>query len=191
VTEHEELIKAQSGDHNAFNSLLLPYIPSAYQVAFMLLREKAGADDAVQETLIRTYKSIHRFNPEIASFKTWFHQILLHVTWKMAKRKRFFFPWKDMLDKSREGQPEHIYLQEENQKELYQCIRKLSKKHQTVIILYYMQDLSVSEIASILTVSEGTVKSRLHHARGELKNQLLSSPHGDISLKEGWTWNKN
>jgi DNA-directed RNA polymerase specialized sigma24 family protein len=72
VTEHEELIRAQSGDHNAFNSLLKPYIPSAYQVAFMLLRERAGADDAVQESLIRTYKSIHRFNPEIASFKTGF-----------------------------------------------------------------------------------------------------------------------
>ena len=80
MPEHEELIKAQSGDHYAFNSLLKPYIPSAYQVAYMLLRERAGADDAVQEALIRTYKSIHRFNPEIASFKTWFHQILLHVT---------------------------------------------------------------------------------------------------------------
>jgi RNA polymerase sigma factor (sigma-70 family) len=191
VTEHEELIKAQSGDHHAFNSLLKPYIPSAYQVAFMLLRERAGADDAVQEALIRTYKSIHRFNPEIASFKTWFHQILLHVTWKMAKRKRFFSPWKDILDKSKDGQPEHIYLQEENQKELNQYIQKLSMKHQTVIILYYMQDLSITEIASILTVSAGTVKSRLHHARGDLKNKLMSSPYGDISLKEGWTWNKN
>jgi RNA polymerase sigma factor (sigma-70 family) len=157
----------------------------------MLLRERAGADDAVQEALIRTYKSIHRFNPEIASFKTWFHQILLHVTWKMAKRKRFFSPWKDILDKSKDGQPEHIYLQEETLKELYQCIQKLSMKHQTVIILYYMQDLSISEIASILTVSEGTVKSRLYHARGDLKNQLMSSSYGDISLEEGWTWNKN
>jgi RNA polymerase sigma factor (sigma-70 family) len=191
VTEHEELIKAQAGDHQAFNSLLQSYIPSAYQVAFMLLRERAGADDAVQEALIRTYKSIHRFNPEIASFKTWFHQILLHVTWNMAKRKRFFSPWKDILYKSRDGQPEQIYLQEEDQRELYKCIQKLSMKHKTVIILYYMQELSVSEIASILAVSEGTVKSRLHHARGELKNQLLSLPHGNISLKEGWTWNKN
>lgn len=190
MSEQDRLNRAKSGDQDAFNLLVKPYIIPAHQVAYMLLRDRTGAEDAVQEALLRTYKSLHRFNPEIATFKTWFHKIVIHVTWKMAQRKRFFLPLQDFWGRSKEGQPEEFYLQEENERELYNCIKKLSLKHQAVIVLYYMQDLSVSEISSILTVSEGTVKSRLYHAREQLKKQLLSLPK-EVSLKEGWIWNKN
>jgi len=190
VSEHECLENAKLGNHNAFNQLIKPYISSAHQTAYMLLHDRGWAEDAVQEALLQTYQSLHRFDPGKASFKTWFHRIVIHTTWKLARKKRLILPWRDIMDRRKQNQPEEVYLQEESERMLYESVKRLALKYQTVIVLYYMHELSVSDIAIILDVKEGTVKSRLYHARAKLKQHWCSIDI-DLTTKEGWSWNKN
>ncbi|PFN06170.1 MULTISPECIES: RNA polymerase sigma factor [Bacillus cereus group] len=165
--------QAKKGNKEAFNQLLQPYIQKAYRTSYLILNDKGLAEDAVQESLIQTYQSMKRFNENIASFKTWFHQILIHTTLKQKRKKRFAFlqieTWFHIKD---ESTPEGNFLVQEETEMIMDMVRKLSMKHQVVIILFYYQELSIIEIAQVLDIKEGTVKSRLHQAREKLKEYL-------------------
>lgn len=165
--------QAKKGNKEAFNQLLQPYIQKAYRTSYLILNDKGLAEDAVQESLIQTYQSMKRFNENIASFKTWFHQILIHTTLKQKRKKRFAFlqieTWFRIKD---ESTPEENFLVQEETEMIMDMVRELSMKHQVVIILFYYQELSIIEIAQVLDIKEGTVKSRLHQAREKLKEYL-------------------
>ncbi|EEL51222.1 RNA polymerase sigma factor [Bacillus cereus] len=83
--------QAKKGNKEAFNQLLQPYIQKAYRTSYLILNDKGLAEDAVQESLIQTYQSMKRFNENIASFKTWFHQILIHTTLKQKRKNDLLF----------------------------------------------------------------------------------------------------
>ncbi|WP_020060512.1 RNA polymerase sigma factor [Bacillus sp. 123MFChir2] len=172
--EEQRLIQqVKQGDKEAFNQLLQPYIQKAYQTAYLIVDDKGLAEDAVQESLIQTYESIHRFNGEIASFKTWFHQILIHTTLKQKRKKRFAFLQPETWFRIKDGKtPEHNYLIQEESQMILDAVQQLSSKHQIVIILFYYQDLSILEISEVLNVKEGTIKSRLFKAKENLKDYL-------------------
>ncbi|PGC25648.1 RNA polymerase subunit sigma-70 [Bacillus pseudomycoides] len=161
---------AKEGNKEAFNQLLQPYIQKAYRTSYLILNDKGLAEDAVQESLIQTYQSIKRFNENIASFKTWFHQILIHTTLKQKRKKRFAFlqieTWFYIKDART---PEGNFLVQEETEIIMDAVRKLSMKHQVVIILFYYQELSILEIAQVLDIKKGKVKSRLYQARGKLR----------------------
>ncbi|PFA25226.1 RNA polymerase subunit sigma-70 [Bacillus cereus] len=165
--------QAKKGNKEAFNQLLQPYIQKAYRTSYLILNDKGLAEDAVQESLIQTYQSMKRFNENIASFKTWFHQILIHTTLKQKRKKRFAFlqieTWFHIKD---ESTSEGNFLEQEETEMIMDMVRKLSMKHQVVIILFYYQELSIIEIAQGLDIKEGTVKLRLHQAREKLKEYL-------------------
>ncbi|PEA54176.1 RNA polymerase subunit sigma-70 [Bacillus pseudomycoides] len=172
--EEQRLIQqVKLGDKEAFNQLLQPYIQKAYQTAYLIVDDKGLAEDAVQESLIQTYESIPRFNGEIASFKTWFHQILIHTTLKQKRKKRFAFLQPETWFRIKDVKtPEHNYLIQEESQMILNAVQQLSIKHQIVIILFYYQDLSILEISEVLNVKEGTVKSRLFKAKKKLKDHL-------------------
>lgn len=172
--EEQRLIQqVKQGDKEAFNQLLQPYIQKAYQTAYLIVDDKGLAEDAVQESLIQTFESIHRFNEEIASFKTWLHQILIHTTLKQKRKKRFAFLQPETWLRIKGGKtPEHNYLIQEESQMILDAVQQLSSKHQIVIILFYYQDLSILEISEVLNVKEGTVKSRLFKAKEKLKDYL-------------------
>ncbi|MEH7040973.1 RNA polymerase subunit sigma-70 [Bacillus pseudomycoides] len=179
---------AKEGNKEAFNQLLQPYIQKAYRTSYLILNDKGLAEDAVQDSLIQTYQSIKRFNENIASFKTWFHQILIHTTLKQKRKKRFAFlqieTWFYIKD---ERTPEGNFLVQEETEIIMDAVRKLSMKHQVVIILFYYQELSILEIAQVLDIKEGTVKSRLYQARGKLKGHLTQTNFKDHETEVS-TW---
>ncbi|MCM3737049.1 RNA polymerase sigma factor [Bacillus cytotoxicus] len=172
--EEQRLIQqVKQGDKEAFNQLLQPYIHKAYQTAYLIVDDKGAAEDAVQESLIQTYESIYRFNGGIASFKTWFHHILIHTTLKQKRKKRFAFLQPETWFRIKDVKtPECNYLIQEESQMILDAVQQLSSKHQIVIILFYYQDLSILEISEVLNVKEGTVKSRLYKAKEKLKDYL-------------------
>lgn len=174
VNYEKNLIQeAIEGSHDSFNQLLNPYIKRAHQTAYLLLRDYGLAEDAVQETLIETLKSLKRFNSEKASFKTWFNGILVNTSLKVNRKKRFSSRFKDDKSYDRSVIPETNYLLKEETKLILDAIKQLNTKHQTVVILHYFQEFSIHEISETLNIKEGTIKSRLHNARAKLKNLLL------------------
>ncbi len=173
VNKEQEIIeKILLGDIEKFNVLLEPYLKISYQTAFLLLKDYSLAEDAVQEALFATFKSLKKYNPQKALFKTWFNKILINTTLKLQRKRFFFMNFMDYNFKETTIIPESIYLQKEESEIIMKAIEKLDFKHQIIVILFYFQDLSIKEISQLLNIKEGTIKSRLYYSKQRLKSLL-------------------
>jgi RNA polymerase sigma-70 factor, ECF subfamily len=147
-----------------------------HRLALSILNDPAEADDAAQETLIAACRSLDRFRGE-AQPRTWITRIAINVCRSRLRRRKV----RQVLDETlqalhllsgpRPG-PEDTAIQSEADWQLWQAVDALDEKHRLPVILRYVQELSVPEIAGILGVSQGTVHSRLHYARRKLQVQL-------------------
>lgn len=180
--------KAIQGDDNSFNSLVNPYIKQAHQTAYLLLHDYALAQDAVQEALIQIHSSLKRFDPNKASLKTWINCIVVNCSLKQKSKQRFTLKLQDNYEYNHN--PEKEYMLKEEEQFLIDMVKTLKEKYQTVIVLHYFQELSISEIALTLNIREGTVKSRLYNARKKLKKVVLSN-NSDISLRGDSLWKES
>lgn len=169
MTEEQLIKRALNGDDQAFNELIQPYIIKLKKTAYLLLHDHNLAEDAVQEALIQAYKYLPRFNPEQAKFYTWINKITIHMVGKIKRRRRFKITNLSELTIDDSKSPDTQAILNEEYEQLYQSVLKLSFKYQTVITLFYYQELSVEEIAQTLNIHTGTVKSRLHQARKKLR----------------------
>lgn len=174
LAEKEMVIRCLSGDQEAYRALFDHYFDELYRTAYVLMKSPADADDAVQETFIRIFQSLHTYDLD-RPFRPWVHRILLNVCkdfWK--RRKWFFLPLEqayDVRDQKTQG-PEDAMLKDEELARLAQAIRELSPKHQAVVVLYFLNDMRIADVAEVVGVPEGTVKSRLHHAVRALRKRL-------------------
>jgi RNA polymerase sigma factor (sigma-70 family) len=191
LMEYDLILKASNGNDDAFNILVQPYIKRSHQTAYLLLHDKNLAEDAVQEALIELYKSIKKFDIQKATFKTWFNRIVINTTLKIARKRRFlsYFDFNGGGSDSKSN-PEEIYMLREETQLVINQLKLLNRKHSTIIILHYFQELSVKEIASTLNISEGTVKSRLHTARTKLKS-MLSSEDSHFLFRRDVLWKED
>jgi RNA polymerase sigma factor (sigma-70 family) len=178
IMEEIDLIKnSVNGDKECFNILVEPYINQAYKTSFLILNDRGLAEDAVQESLYQSYISLHRFDGSKAQFKTWFNKIVVNCTLKMKRKIFFFIEFKPEQSTMVDISPEDHYTSNEENEILYDAIHNLSIKLRTVIVLFYFQSLSIEEISLTLDISDGTVKSRLHKARGKLGQILKDDIH--------------
>ncbi|WP_157964460.1 RNA polymerase sigma factor [Exiguobacterium flavidum] len=157
-----------------FQLLVEPQIVKARQTAYLLLRDHALAEDAVQDALLETFRSLHKFDPQRAQFKTWFFKIVIHMTLKVRRRRRLLFPFTGMERDEGPSVMRRYELKEETE-HLLRAVHSLGSKYEPILLLHYYHDFSVKEIAHIMSVKEGTVKSRLHHARKKLRHLLTES----------------
>ncbi|MBN2981784.1 antiterminator Q family protein [Cohnella algarum] len=190
MTENELVNQAAHGSDEAFNTLVKPYLKQAHQTAYLLLHDYNLAEDAVQEALIQLHRSLPKFNPEKASFKTWFNRIVIHMSMKQSRKRWFNLEFKEAIPQILRNPPEEKYVLSEDHAFIYQCVRKLKRKYLSVIVLHYFQELSVKEVAETLNIHEGTVKSRLNKARSLLRTMMAASGESEIG-KGGHIWNQN
>lgn len=172
-----ELIhRAQTGDTEAFDELMQRYAASVYKVTYSLTRNHADADDLSQETFIRAYRAISRFDEQY-QFYTWVRRIAVNLCFNHLKRgKRFRFVPLPMADGENESadiadprsQPADFGLR----RDLNQALAKLPADQRAVFVLRVNEELSYSEISQALGIPIGTVMSRLGRAREKLR-QLL------------------
>ena len=162
------LIKqVQAGDQKAFTQLVMNYSAYVYRTAFAFLHNESEAEDASQEIFLKVYRSIYRLN-DIHAFPAWFKKVISTVC----------------LDRLRIKQPEVVSDSDvesvlsisldhwERQLELREALRKLSLEEREIVVLYDWQGYSYQEIATLLKIPLGTVKSRLHTARMHLRTIL-------------------
>lgn len=179
MTSEGALVRqAAMGDPQSFDALIKPYIPRIYRLAFLITRREEAAADAVQEALWRAYRSLPRLKAE-RSFYPWLARIVANEAIKQSSRGRRFFlslvgP---LLPKALAGapalpDPEGILQAREEQLEVWAAVQKLSPAHRAVIVLRYYEELSEAEMAEVLSIRPGTVKSRLYHARAALEKLL-------------------
>lgn len=136
---------------------------SLYRVACAYLRQECDRLDAVQEALLKAWQGAPRLREE-RYFSTWMIRILIRECVNIQRAQRRMIP--------AERIPDTAAPEASQNPELFQAIQSLPEPMRITVVLYYMEEQSVDEIAGILRVPRGTVCSRLARARRQLKQQL-------------------
>lgn len=143
-----------------------------YHIAIAIVNNDEDAGDAISETIMKAYANLTKLkHPDY--FKTWITRILINECRKIIKQRKKVVSLEDYPGKGRQ--------EEQNKEEIMDvqvAIQKLPKKQKDVIFLYYYHDLSIEEIALILEIPKGTVKSRLSTARNYLYEILSKEGRG-------------
>ena len=177
----EQVVKrAASGDTDAMNEIITFYQKLVYGIACSMLRDRDEALDASQEVFIKIYRKIGEFRFD-SSFSTWVYRITKNTVTDICRQKsrRAETALEDTVNGDGECRIpdsslpiEEIAEADERKDMLYRAIDCLSENHRAVIVLYHFSGRSYDEIAGILGIEVGTVKSRLNRAKTELKKIL-------------------
>jgi len=179
------VLRLQANEDAAYDELVRTYHGSIFHVAYRMLGDSAEASDVVQEIFLKVFKNISGFKGE-AALKTWifriaFSEILNRLRW-WKRRYRFSTV---SLDDDQNGNgnghhisdarptPEQVLQSKEQEAAIQQALSKLSSDHRSIIVLRDIEGFSYNEIADVLGISIGTVKSRLARARSDLKKSLM------------------
>ena len=175
--------RAREGDTRAFDALILKYGDKLYGLIYNMTSNKEDTHDLLQDVFSRAYQSLPKFRGKSA-FYTWIYQIAVNMTLNfLKKRKRRSGPSLNDMDSSVQNDPALVDTDyhanperqsnlHELQKRLNEAMQHLSEPHRTVVTLFDIQGLPHTEIAKILKVSEGTVRSRLLYAHQQLQTHL-------------------
>lgn len=174
----------KNGDIDALGKLYKLYKTQVYRTALAITRDEGIAEDVLQETFVRVYKYADSFD-HTQPFEPWLYRITVNLTYSLLNRtKRWIFFLHDAIERLKlldNRNPEAMMESKEQRKNLQWAIACLPDSQRAVTVLYYLEDLSVSEIAYALDIPEGTVKSRLYHARRRLKKAITKRGHDLLS----------
>ncbi|WP_027410619.1 RNA polymerase sigma factor SigW [Anoxybacteroides tepidamans] len=176
-------IKAiQKGDQNAYAEIVELYKDKVYRLCYRMLGNRHEAEDAAQEAFIRAYVNINTYNPTM-NFSSWLYRIATNLSIdKLRKKKPDIYLDEEVSGTegltmysqlpSKEASPEDAVESLELQETVQKAIEKLPEKYRSVIVLKYINDLSLQEISEILDLPIGTVKTRIHRGREALRKHL-------------------
>lgn len=172
----ELAIAASKGSDSAFEQLVEIYFTGIVSVCHSITGNHQDAEDCAQETFIKAFKNIDKYNSS-ASFFTWIYRIAVNTCYDL-KRKQNRTPFLSMDEPSEteEGAlffefqdtsplPDQLLVQKYSDNKVQEIIDMLSEKHSRILRLKDIQGLSYQEISEIENINEGTVKSRLARAR--------------------------
>jgi len=179
------ILRAKQGDRQAFSELVELYKDKLFNAAYRMVGNRAEAEDIVQETFFRAYKNLSHYDAS-RKFSTWVYRIATNLSIDSLRKRRgelSFDAEKDSgaMDEgsdlygivpSSELGPEDVMLHNEASEEIQRAIERLPLLYRAVVVLKYMHDMPLGEIAQILNVPVSTVKTRLHRAREALRKHL-------------------
>ncbi|WP_025684157.1 RNA polymerase sigma factor [Paenibacillus maysiensis] len=159
-----EVKKAQGGDRPAFVNIIREVESDLYGMAYSILRNEQDSADALQEAILKAYKSLNTLR-DGSLFKTWMYRIVINESNKIAKKRS------RSVTVSEFSHPMGVSGEYENI-ELHEAVEQLEEPMRIVIILKYFYDLNIKEISKALDISESLVKTRLYRARKSLLRKL-------------------
>lgn len=185
VSEATLIQQCQQGDMQAFDELMARYESRVYNIAYRLLGDTEDAYDIAQETFMRVYRALSRFRGH-STLHTWIHRIVVNLCLDEIKKRRrrphlVQEPWPDeeeppgsLIERipDETTDPEAWALSRERQLIVRRAIASLPPHHRAVLVLFDLEGMAYQEIAEVLQISIGTVKSRLNRARLALKKKL-------------------
>lgn len=165
-----------AGREAAFNEIVYRYSGKVLTLCTYFIKDREQAYDLSQEVFIKLYKSLGKFRRE-SRFSTWVHTVAVNTCknkltfWKRISLWRTRYESDPIVEKNADN-PDMEVFRNERQRIVRQEIQNLPEKQREIILLKDIQDCSYEEIAIILDISQGTVKSRLHRAREALAIKL-------------------
>mgnify|MGYP005778303135 FL=1 len=172
-TEREMIIRMQQGEDEAFSWLFRKYQSRVLRMAYLISGNYADSEDIVQETFVKCY-TYRRHLREPERFEPWLYQIMTRTAWRMVKKGRREQPAEEIREEEplRTDAPLEAVIHSEERTALWEAVQSLELRQRTAVVLYYYNQISTREIAKAMGCLEGTVKSRLHTARKNLKQKL-------------------
>lgn len=146
---------------------------SFYKTAKAILKSEEDVEDALQDALEMAYKNIEKLNEE-RYFKTWMTRIIINKCYDILRKKSKVIPFESEFVENVEEKSNFS-----EKVEMQMILDKLDKDFKEIVILYYYNNFKQDEIARILDIPKGTVKSRLHRAKSEIL-RILNSQKGVI-----------
>ncbi len=177
--------RAQSGERGAFNILVCKYRHRVMKVSMRYTRNRADAEDVVQETFLKAYWGLPNFRGD-AAFYSWLHRIAINsakTLFLLSTRKSSVFAF-DVGNRGETQEaivlkdldtPEDLAVADEIFDAVNEAIESLCEEQRTAIVLRELQGLSYSQVASAMGCPVGTVRSRVFRAREAIERQLRSN----------------
>lgn len=170
------LAQVASGNLDALAQLFTRYQRQVLGLAQGITRSPETAEEVLQDVFYRLYTNAGRLDGS-SPLLPWLYRVTANLSYNCARRK---WRWVEPLSALTEclfapvrRSPEHIAEQHELQAIVHKTLDELPPNHRSVLVLYYLNEYSIAEIAGILDLPEGTIKSRLHHARKLVKERLM------------------
>ena len=180
--EKELVLRVKNGDVDAFSEIIKMYEKKICSTIFFMVKNENMVEDIAQEVFIKIYKNLPKFN-EQSSLYTWIYRITINACYDEIKKEKKVVYLSNYLE-NENGEEQEVEFEDETQNveefieksadkdTLIKCIKSLPDEMRALIILRDIKDFSYWEIADMLKLKLGTVKSRLSRARKELKNEL-------------------
>ncbi len=181
MTQQEQQLiqRAADGDNAAFESLVTQYEKLVYSVTYRMTGNREDAMDLSQETFVKVWKSLKFFKFESA-FSTWIYRVAGNVCLDFLRRQKrtqslTVSDEEVQLDLPDEEQdPAHMFMQKNGQEQIQQALETLEPEYRAALTLRAISGLSYQEIADVLGVQSGTVKSRISRGRERLRKKLVA-----------------
>lgn len=176
--ERELIRKCKAGDARFYEPLVRAYEPVGLRLAAAMLGNLDDARDALQDAFVKAYEALHRFDLR-RPFGPWFFQILRNHCRDMLRSRQARFRL-ETVDEHLETRPADAAEGPERTRQrsaakalLWKALERVGDDHREILVLKELQGFRYNEIAHILEIPEGTVASRLFHARRALKDVLM------------------
>ena len=174
-SDHDLILKIQDGSLDALGVIYDRHRHLVYRTALAICNDPEAAADLLQDVFLRLHRFADHVDPE-RPLEPWLYRVTANQSYTWVKRhQRWTQPLEEIaewLSSGVKNSPQYITEQNDESKRIQVAISKLSLTQRVVVVMYYINDLSLREIAEILEIPEGTVKSRLHYGRNALKNHL-------------------
>jgi RNA polymerase sigma-70 factor (ECF subfamily) len=179
VPEHEQLPvrQARAGEPEAWDQLFKRYQLPLYVYVFELVRHEQTSLDIVQETFINAARHLGSLR-EDEKFGSWMFSIAHQKCiqhWRKRRLDEVFLDPRDEIIEDTDAGPLELLISKEQEGKFLKRLDQLAVPHRAVLLLHFVEDFSLDEIARITGTRLGTVKSRMHYARKALK-ELLDDP---------------
>lgn len=174
-SDRELICRLRERDLSALGELFELYRHQVYRIALAIVRDPQVAEDILQDCFLKLHIYAHRIDPE-RPLMPWLYRVTANLCYtyvtRNKKRNADLDQVTDLLSTPGVQAPDRVTERNELQGDIRRAIEGLSNNQQIVVILHYLANMSIQDIADVLDCPVGTVKSRLHYARENLRHQL-------------------
>jgi len=169
-------LRCQSGEARAFSDLVAVMERPLLYYASKLAGDVDTALDIVQDVWVQVFRDIRRLK-EPGSLRPWLYRITHGTAVDRIRRSASRERAEEVHVETLQGSPEPSF-REEDSAAIHHALNEIGLKHREVLVLHFLEDFSLAEIAAVVGCSEGTVKSRIHYAKLAMKEILLRGGYG-------------
>ena len=196
INEREWIQRVLSGDQDAFAHLVKEYEKQVYHLCLRMVGNSEDAADLAQEAFFKAWKGLKFYKFE-ASFPTWLYRLTTNVCIDFLRKQKRQLTVSLTVEDEEDGQetelpdhaplPEEQLLKKERQQQIQRAMQELEEEARLILSLRVVEDLSYEQIAQIMDLKIGTVKSRLARARERLKKSLARNGNNYLDSSSNYT----